>query len=149
MRLVHALLLLALLGASRADAATDKIIKVLPQYLDLQGRNSLSPSLYDRDAYQARLRRRPEDCSGMEFQVQWKAKSSAELRMKLEVRGSKNGQSTAGALQAAVKHVGGFNKWTPLIFKGDQYEKLGEVIAWRVSLWEGESLLAEQKSFLW
>jgi hypothetical protein len=151
MRLVpfHALLLLAVLSAFPARGATDKIIKVLPQYLDLQGRNSISPSLYDRDAYQARLRRHPEDCSGMQFQVHWKAKSSSELKMKLEVRGSKDGQSTAESLQASVKHVGGFNKWTPLILKGEQFDKLGEVIAWRVSLWDADNLLAEQRSFLW
>jgi hypothetical protein len=145
----HLLLLLGLFLAFPAGAATDKIIKVLPQYLDAQGRNSISPSLYDRDAYQARLRRHPEDCSGMEFQVQWKAKSSLELRMKLEVRGSRNGQSTAGSLEAPVKHLRGLNKWTPLIIKGGQFENLGEVTAWRVSLWDGGNLLAEQKSFLW
>ena len=36
-----------------AAAATGSVIKVLPQFLDLKGRTALSPSLYDRDAYQA------------------------------------------------------------------------------------------------
>ena len=151
MRLVafRTLLVLALMSGVPARAATDRIIKVLPQFLDLKGRNSVSPSLYDRDAYQARLRRRPEDCSGMEFQVQWKAKSSSDLKMKLEVRGSKDGQSTTGSSEALVRHVRGLNKWTPLVLKGAPYEQVGEIIAWRVSLWDGEKLLAEQKSFLW
>jgi hypothetical protein len=145
----YGFLLLVFLTAFPAAAATDKIIKVLPQYLDTQGRNSISPSLYDRDAYQARLRGHPEDCSGMAFQVQWKAKSSSELKLKLEVRGSKNGQSTSGSLETDVKHLRGLNKWTPILLKGDQYIAIGEVTAWRVSLWDGEKLLAEQKSFLW
>src|SRR5437899_2397501 len=43
----------ALLQSSHATAATGRIIKVLPHLLDLQGHHALSPSLYDRDAYQA------------------------------------------------------------------------------------------------
>ncbi|HUR44930.1 MAG TPA: hypothetical protein VMZ27_03560 [Candidatus Saccharimonadales bacterium] len=135
--------------AQNAPAATDKIIKVLPQYMDAKGRTSLSPSLYDRDAYQARLRRHPEDCLGMTFQVQWKAKSTAELKMFLEVRGSKAGQSTSASLQTPVKHLGGLNRWTPLVIKDAAYNDLGEITAWRVSLWQGDTFLAEQKSFLW
>jgi hypothetical protein len=45
--------------------------------------------------------------------------------------------------------VRGLNKWTPLVLNGAPYEQLGEIIAWRVSLWDGEKLLADQKSFLW
>ena len=41
----------------------------------------------------------------MEFRVQWKAKSSSDLKMKLEVRGSKNGQSTTSSSEAPVRHV--------------------------------------------
>ncbi len=41
--------------ALSAQAATGRVIKVLPQFLDLKGRNSLTPSLYERDVYQAYL----------------------------------------------------------------------------------------------
>jgi hypothetical protein len=34
-------------------------------------------------------------------------------------------------------------------FDGDAYKQFGEVTAWRVSLWSGDQLLGEQKSFLW
>ncbi|MDB6031890.1 MAG: hypothetical protein JWM16_2228 [Verrucomicrobiales bacterium] len=143
--------LAVLLGgvSSPAYAAGDKIMKVLPQYLDLQGRNSLSPSLYDRDAYQSRLRRRPEDRSGMQFQIQWKARTIEPLKLRLETRGTKGGETTAITLEAPVRHAAGFNKWTELTLKGDDYSKLGDLNAWRVSLWDGDKLLAEQKSFLW
>jgi hypothetical protein len=143
------LALLSLSLSSQAYAAADKIVKVLPQYLDLQGRNSLSPSLYDRDAYQAHLRRRPEDRSGMQFQIQWKAKTIQPLKMRLEARGTKGGASTTATVETQVRHLAGFAKWTALVVKGDDYAKFGELNSWRVTLWDGEKLLAEQKSFLW
>ena len=55
--LLFFVLLLGLLPAGRAaEAATGRVLKVLPFYLDAQGRDALSPSLFDRDAYQAQLR---------------------------------------------------------------------------------------------
>ena len=79
----------ALLQSSPATAATGRIIKVLPHLLDLQGHHALSPSLYDRDAYQARLRQHPDLVSGIRFDVQWKAKGpmSAPLSVIVEMRG--------------------------------------------------------------
>ena len=53
-----------------ALAASGKIIKVLPFFLDLKGRHSLHPSLYERDAYQAYLRQHPELRSGLQIDVQ-------------------------------------------------------------------------------
>ena len=132
-----------------ALAAEDKIIKVLPQYVDLKGRNSLSPSLYDRDAYQARLRSHPEQRSGMQFKVQWKARTTAPLKMRLEVRGTKSGESTAAVVELPVRHKSGFSKWADLPLLGQDYVNVGEINSWRVTLWDGEKLLAEQKSFLW
>ena len=40
-------------GAAAATAQTGRVVKVLPLYLDLKGRDAISPSLFDRDAYQA------------------------------------------------------------------------------------------------
>jgi hypothetical protein len=132
-----------------AHAARDKIIKVLPQYLDLQGRHTITPSLYDRDAYQARLRRNPKERSGLRFMVNWKAGSNGELKMRVEMRGSKEEKIGTTALQANVRHIGGFSKWTELALKGEPYQNFGELMAWRVTLWDGEKLIAEEKSFLW
>jgi hypothetical protein len=39
-----------------APAKPAKIVKVLPHYVDLEGRIALAPSLFERDAYQAVLR---------------------------------------------------------------------------------------------
>jgi hypothetical protein len=32
---------------------------------------------------------------------------------------------------------------------GEDFKQLGEISAWRVTLWDGAQLLAERKSFLW
>src|SRR4051812_18089333 len=82
-----------LMAAISANAATGRVIKVLPQFLDLKGQHTLSPSLYDRDAYQLVLRNNPEQRSGMRFAVQWKAhdSSSAPLKLRIELRGTATG----------------------------------------------------------
>jgi hypothetical protein len=131
------------------QAATDKIIKVLPQYLDSAGRDSVSPSLYDRDAYQAQLRAHPRERSGIQFKVQWRARSDSGLTLRLETRGTKTGDTTTAALEVVVQRGTGLSKWAELTLKGEAYTKLGDLKAWRVTLWDGEKLLAEQKSFLW
>ena len=76
------------LGATMGLAASSgKVLKVLPHYLDLQGRHAVSPSLYERDAYQADLRRHPERISGLRFDIHWQAShaTSAPLRLRAEL----------------------------------------------------------------
>ena len=68
-------LAIALTGALPAGAAIGKVNKVLPHFLDLDGRHSRSPSLFDRDAYQAKLRQQPELCSGVRFDIHWRVRS--------------------------------------------------------------------------
>lgn len=135
-----------------ATAATGRIIKVLPQWLDLQGRHSQSPSLYDRDAYQAYLRLHPELRSGLRFYVQWKARgpAAAPLKLRLEVRGIIHGnQPTQLVLEYDVNAGGWFSHWTSLPVTGEEYKKFGDLSSWRATLWEDGRLLSEQKSFLW
>jgi hypothetical protein len=131
-----------------SQAAIGKIIKVLPHYLDLQGRHSLSPSLYDRDAYQAFLRDNPQERSGLRFDVQWRSAAKSPLKLRIQIRGAKGKELTQAVLEGTVGQTG-FSKWTAMPFSGDDYRKFGELAAWRATLWEGEKLLSEQKSFLW
>jgi hypothetical protein len=141
-------LLLAAVGPD-AQAASAKVIKVLPHLLDEQGRHTLSPSLYERDAYQAHLRQHPERCSGLRFDVRWKATtpSLTPLRLFVEIRGSKDPKPVV--LVRGIERRRWYQRWTPLTLDGDSYRRLGDVVAWRASLWDGDTLLAEQKSFLW
>jgi hypothetical protein len=32
---------------------------------------------------------------------------------------------------------------------GADFERLGSIVAWRITIWDGEQQLAEEKSFLW
>lgn len=142
----------ALLAATltAAEGATGNIIKALPHFLDEKGRHTLQPSLFERDAYQAELRQHPERCSGMRFDVQWKARDlkNGNPRLKLEIRAS-----NLPAREAAVFEQTGtprlFSSWTGLSVTGADFKRLGSVLAWRITLWDGNEQIAEQKSFLW
>jgi hypothetical protein len=134
-----------------ASAATGKVIKVLPQFLDLKGRSAISPSLYDRDAYQASLRQHTNNISGMRFVVQWKAGGASELKLRVEIRGVAQGGGLPPntVLERPVKPAGFFSHWAYLPLTGNDYKRIGEVTAWRATLWDGDKLISEQKSFLW
>jgi hypothetical protein len=138
--------------ALSAPAATGKVIKVLPQFLDLKGRNSLTPSLYERDNYQVLLRQSTNQVSGMRFNVEWKAKGqpTTPLMLRVELRGVARGDfPKARTLEKPVIPGGWFTHWAKLDLVGEDYKEFGRVTAWRATLWEGERLLSEQKSFLW
>ncbi len=141
-----------LAAAWPAMAATGRVIKVLPLFLDQQGQHALSPSLFERDAYQAQLRQHPEQRSGMLFEVQWKTKGKPEaaLKLRVELRGIAQGALPRQlVLEKPVTPGGWFSHWTGLTLSGEAYKQFGEVTAWRVTLWENDRLLGEQKSFLW
>jgi hypothetical protein len=132
--------------------AEGKVYKVLPQFLDKEGRHALTPSLYDRDAYQAYLRKHPAEISGLRFTVQWKTRGPRwePLKLKVEMRGVSDGNvPKEAAVEMPVREHGWFSHWESVKVDKTQYQELGEVTAWRVTLWEGDQLLSEQKSFLW
>src|SRR5690349_11355031 len=84
-RILIALLIGTSLAVFAADAVTGKVVKVLPLLLDTQGRVAKSPSLFDRDAYQAWLRVHTNEICGIRYDVLWKASSSAGEKLKLRV----------------------------------------------------------------
>lgn len=144
------LLLLALmLTIPAAHAGSAKVLKVLPHYLDERGRMALNPSLYARDAYQAYLRQNPDKRSGVKFDVNWRGRSLGELKLRLELRGARGQAPTAATLEETVGSSGWFSKWATLRFTDEQWKAFGELTAWRATLWSGDQLVAEQKSFLW
>ena len=142
------LLLAIILGfACAGGAAPARIMKVLPHLLDRDGRYSLSPSLYERDAYQALLRKSPEKCAGIRFDVRWKAQAGNRVKLRIDIRGSTTAEPLV--LEQIVRRNHWYDRWTSLTLANESYQKVGEVIAWRATLWEGDKLLAERKSFLW
>ena len=85
-RLLISLLLLGSLSTALAgDAVTGRVVKVLPFFLDLKGQAALSPSQYDRDAYQAYLRRHTNQRSAIRFDVLWKTSHAGDAKLKLQV----------------------------------------------------------------
>ena len=141
-----------LLAALSGRAATGRVIKVLPQFLDLKGRASTSPSLYERDAYQFRLRTHTNEISGMVFHVEWKTKGKATgpVKLRLEALGAVRGPTPESlVLDKEVKPGGWFYHWSEIRISPAEYKRLGSVAAWRVSLWEKDELLGEERSFLW
>jgi hypothetical protein len=135
-----------------AHAATGRVVKVLPHFVDRQGKIALSPSLYERDAYQAVLRQNPDQRSGLRFDVQWKAKGPVwqPLKVKLELRGIAQGDLPKRlVIEKTVEKKGWLSRWASLELTGEAYKEFGEVTAWRVTLWEGDWPLGEVRSFLW
>jgi hypothetical protein len=137
--------------APAVHADEGSVVKVLPQLLDLQGRHSLSPSLYERDAYQFHLRRTPKLRGGVRLAVQWKAKKvnwnnlklRAEMRCLLE-----DNLHTVTMEEPAIKN-GHFSSWSEFRIEGADYITFGQLVAWRVTLCEGDHQLGELESFLW
>jgi hypothetical protein len=151
-RFLPLLLVCLMAPALTARAATGHIVKVLPHFLDLKGRHTLSPSLYERDAYQVKLREHPEHRSGMRFDIQWRVHGHVEgpLKLRVELLGTAKGDlPSKTVLEMPLEKGSWFSRWSSLQFTGDEYHKFGEVTAWRATIWEGNNLLAEQKSFLW
>lgn len=129
-----------------------KVIKVLPHLLDAQGRHTLSPSLFDRDAYQAKLRKNLDLVSGLRFDVQWQADggtTATNAVLRVEIRGTAKSQLPSELRLEQWVTITGGSHWTQLKLDGNTFKEFGEVIAWRVTLWTDEELLGEQKSFLW
>src|SRR5690606_17207854 len=105
-----------------------------------------SPSLFDRDAYQADLKASPDLIHGLQLNIQWRPERGAGTYiLKTELRG------TAGqlAIDREVSGKGRFSSWEEVKLSEDQHKTLGQLRAWRVSLWQDDRVIGEQTSFLW
>ena len=145
-------LICCLAAAAPVRAATGSVIKVLPHLLDDKGRNSLSPNLFERDAYQAYLRKHPKQIAAMRFDVQWKTKGPVfdALTLRVELRGVAQGDFPIQiVLEQKLQPSGWWGRWTAIPFAGQEFKAFVEVTAWRVTLWEGTKQLGQSQSFLW
>jgi hypothetical protein len=145
------LILALLLVAPAVWAGEGKVIKVLPQFLDNKGRQALSPSLYERDAYQFILRNSPTKRAALRLAIQWKAKNVdwTKLRLRAEMRGLIGDSLHSVTLEEPAKKTGHFSNWAELKIDGAAYSDFGQLMAWRVTLWEGDRQLGQMQSFLW
>ena len=147
---------LALSGLElRADSVskmpTGAIVKVLPFLMDTNGAVAISPSLFDRDAYQAWLLRHTNEVSGIRFDVCWKARNARglALTLRLEARGIASGGLPTEAVLEETVTPKLFHHWKSLTLAGPAYIKFGALAAWRATLWNGKEKIGEQQSFLW
>jgi len=150
-RCLTILLLLAVLPVFADGVEKGRLVKMLPLFLDLKGHDAKSPSLYDRDAYQAYLRQHTNEISAIRFDFLWQVEnpSATNYTLRVELRGiAADGKPTRSTLerQAAPPLL---RRWDSLTLGGADYRNLGELAAWRATLWRGGQLLSEQKSFLW
>lgn len=136
----------ALLGGDEAS-----IVKVLPHLLDLKGRASLAPGLFQRDAYQGQLRKDPKLVSGMRFNVLWKAKGipADELELKVWLKTSGRSPNDPLELTAPLHGTRKWGRWSSVAYDGTLFKDNGQVLAWKVELRRGETPVASQTSFLW
>lgn len=146
---MKALLLACWLGAGMLRGDEARVVKVLSHLVDHQGRHTLSPSLYERDAYQAELRQHPEQRAGMQYEVLWTAsrRVSGPLKLRLELRGAEGEASET--VETAVKRGFLGRRWSRVLVPRDQFRRLGTVTAWKATLLESGKPLAEARSFLW
>lgn len=150
-RLLTILLLTGTLSAWADGAVEGRIVKMLPLLLDSNGHDAVSPSLYDRDAYQVYLRQHTNEISAVRYDVLWQVKhaTQAKYKLRLELRGLViDGKPQQKVMELEVK-PSFFRHWDSLPMAGDDYKNFGEAVAWRVTLWADDRMLAEQKSFLW
>jgi hypothetical protein len=147
--MIRPLLVAALLPLLSAAATEARVVKVLPHRLDSQGRHALSPSLYERDAYQAELRAHPDRIRGLRIDVLWslKERTSVPCVLRLELRGSKGADPVV--IERPVSRGFLRRRWTKVLLEPAEFEKVGDVSAWRVSLRSGGEELASTASFLW
>ena len=143
--------LLLFVTVASFGAVTGEVVKVLPFYVDKQGRITKSPSLFDRDAYQAYLRAHTNQISGIRYDVLWKAgKAEGEkLTVRLDLRGPLEGPLPKTKTLEAEIAPGTSGEWTKINFNGDEYKSFGSIVAWRTTLWSGTNQVSEYKSFLW
>ena len=121
------------------------LIKVLPHYLDKNGRHTTGVTLIDRDLYQQELRKDPAAVHGVGYNINWRG--NAEMTVRLEVRSTKAGVVPLTLEQTATPESGG--TWTLILIDVDTYKKFGQPESWRVTLWQDGDQVAEQASFLW
>ena len=150
MRLKLSILLTFLLVFS-VQAGSVKIFKVLPHYLDKDGHNTLSPSLFERDRYQALLRLDQTKCSTIRFDVQWRntLKNFDDLSITVEMRGTKTNSPTISFSEKISSRKSIWSKWTKIRIPEEDFKELEGLGAWRVMIKNGDEILKEERSFMW
>lgn len=147
----YAVFLIVLFLALPANAGSVKVYKVLPHYLDKEGRHTLSPSLFERDRYQALLKTTPQKCSTVRFDVLWRNTTAniENLNISIEIRGTKQSEKTVSFSEKLPSKRSIWSKWKKITIPEEIFLQVEGISAWRVMIRDGETVLCEYCSFLW
>ena len=77
------------------------------------------------------------------------AKANTPAVLRVEMRGTAKSSLPSEMRLENFFTLSGGSHWSVLKLDGEQYKNFGEVTAWRVTLWAGDEMIGEQKSFLW
>ncbi len=147
--LIQTLLLIVAMTVA-APAAEQRVIKVLPHLMDKEGRIARSPSLFERDAYQGWLRANPDERSGIRYDILWQSYISGSYTLKVELLGRvEDGKARTKTVEMKLDVTDRRRHWDHVKFEGAEYLEFGRIVAWRVSIWQGDQMLAKEQSFLW
>ena len=70
--------------------------------------------------------------------------------MRIELRGMFEGKvPRETTIQKVYDGRASLRQWTGLALTGEAYTRFGTITAWRATLWAGDEMLDEYKSFLW
>ncbi len=135
----------------RGDAPAGRILKVLPHLVDAEGRIALAPSLYQRDAYQARLRQHPELVAAVRYDVNCRVtgRKPSPLKLRLTLRTERQAETAPVILETTVKPGLFGRSWQTLTVDAVAYQQAGKVLAWQLELLDGDRVIGTRKSFLW
>ncbi len=100
---------------------------------------------------QFHLRKEAKAARRRALAVQWKAKNVdwSKLRLRAEMRCLlEDHLHTVFKEEPAVRN-GHFSTWSEFRIEGVDYKTFGQIVAWRVTLFEGDHQLGQLESFLW
>ena len=69
-------------------------------------------------------------------------------KLRLELRGTAKGNLPSQITLETEGRITGTSHWAKLPLAGEKYKAFGAITAWRVTLWSGDQMIGEQKSFL-
>jgi hypothetical protein len=121
MRTLFTLILATLVFGHARAGTTGHVFKVLPLFLDAQGRAATSPSLFDRDAYQVFLRDHASQISAVRYDILWNAPKAdgAKYILRLELRGvAPDGKPKLKTFESPVTPKL-FRKWNSFTLTGE------------------------------
>jgi len=83
--------------------------------------------------------------------VQWKAKKVdwAKLRLRAEMRCLLGDDLHTVTMEEPAVKNGHFSSWSEFRIEGADYKTFGQIVAWRVTLFEGDHQINQLESFLW